>query len=57
MKLLQNNYLKLIKISNYLVEFKIFATVYIIEGVIVPYQIGYVAGRRPHGQFQNLISQ
>ena len=44
-------------ISNYLVEFEIFAIVYIIGGSLVAYQIGYVADRCPRRQFQILISQ
>ena len=39
-----------------LVEFKIFATAYIIGGSLVAYQIGYVADRCSRRQFQTLIS-
>ena len=44
-------------ISNYLVEFEIFTTSYIIGGSLVAYQIGYVADRCPRRQFLTLISQ
>ena len=50
-------YFKIIIISNYLVEFKIFATAYIIGGSLVAYQIGYFADRCPRRQFKTLISQ